>query len=235
MAHRYELSQQDIDGLTAFIEEGKTAVLETGATEKLYALSAAVARKMQEYCIEQRKKNAKLDKKLCLYQAKERLDMMNGEFSFNETELDSLDVAAALIHCLQRTSGKYISKNKVIYILYNMYCSWLANKKERMFTEHPACTEWGPQFWRVYKHIDNPNNVIPYDAFKKLAEQNPAVAAFCRNTAEKYYDYTEKELKLKFTESEPYKNALPVHNNGKWGKQIADTDIYLWKNSQHNG
>jgi len=148
-----------------------------------------------------------------------------------QTGLDSYEVAKALLYQLQHLKTYRLTRTKVVFILYEMYASWLVSKQERLFDEQPVATEWGPQFWRVYKRM---NVMIPVsdEDWRDLASKNPGVAQFCRNAARKYYDYAEKKLQKTFKESLPYKNASKEKNDGKWNKEITDQDIISWKKSQ---
>ena len=116
---------------------------------------------------------------------------------------------------------------KVIAILYEMYASWLGSKQERLFSHHPQATQYGPHFWRVANKCKDMNGT--YEDWKKIAELNPGMAEFCKNAAAKYYDWKLSDLTNSFIKSTPYKNALPINNGGKWGKEISDADIYAWK------
>ena len=227
MAHRYEITPEELQDIMAYLEGTTSRMPEESTVSKLSALTAALTRKMMEDATSLRKKNFLLEKKLCGFQVKENIAALNGDFA--ETSLDSAEIAQVLLFCLKKyRTYEHLTKTKVIYILYEMYSSWLATKKERLCAEHPCSTEWGPQFWRAYKRLDVKAD-IPYSTFEHLAQQNPAVAAYCKNAAAKYYDWKEKDLRNLFTKSEPYRKALPEKNNGKWGKEISDADIFVWK------
>lgn len=230
MTQSNELTAEDLQEILAFIKYGKTDVLQTRAIDKLYILASATGEKMREYNQTLQKKMLTMECKLQKYQLKEtRLP----EGTFKDSDLDSVDVAMGLIYCLQQKSTYRLTKTKVTMILYGMYCSWLGSKKERLFIEHPVATSWGPQFWRVYKRLDNLDKRLPDSVYKTLAEKNPGIAVFCRNTANKYYDWKESTLKEHFLNSEPYIHALPKKNE-KWNKEISDAEIYAWKNPSNN-
>lgn len=221
------LTPEDIEAIRAFLEDGDTAVLKTEAIDRLYATASAMGRKLADLNEATQKKCFTLERRLDRYKAKEATQAQEGVFE--ETGLDSLDVATALLYCIQQHDGFIISKTKLIHILYEMYASWLASKRQRLFVEHPVAAEWGPQLWRVYKKIENVRTPVLYQTYASLAQQNPAVAAFCRNAAAKYYDWREKDLRDYLMKGAPYKNATPEKNNGKWGKEISDADIFAWK------
>lgn len=227
MTHIHDISQEDLARIIAFVEDGNDEALSTGAISKFYALSAALGRRLSEYGQSAAKKNFLLERKLERYQRKEKAEIAEGVFS--ETGLDSVDVALALLYSLQQLKTYQLTKSMLICILYSMYASWLGSKKERLFAEHPVATEWGPQFWRVYKRIVSVKSRVPDECYTNLARQNPAVAAFARNAARKYYDWKESDLRNLLLKSDPYKISTKEHNSGKWGKEIPDSAIYVWK------
>lgn len=223
---------QQLEQLIRFAEDDRLPLdMESlHALNSLYqAVQAGLAKRMEGLT----KRNAMLQERL--ERNRERKEQILVEEGFPETHpgLDSVDVATGLLYQLQQLQTYKLNKNKVILILYEMYCTWLAEKKERLFSEHPVATEYGPQFWRVYKRT-NTIVQVEYKDWKKLCELNSGVAAFCRNAAEKYYDYNNTTLEEKFKKSMPYKNATKDKNDGKWNKEISDNDIYNWKKPNAN-
>ena len=224
----YNLSQQQLEELIRFASDDHTpASIE--AIEALNALHAAVQRNTLKHLEGARKRNAMLSERLEKVKERKQEAIEAGEFK--ETGVDSADVATALLYQLQQRKTYKLTKYKLIAILYEMYASWLYSKKERLFLEHPVATEFGPRFWRIYSRVDT-NKVVPYSAWKNFAEQYPDIAAFCKNAAEKYYDYAEGTLNHMFTSSKAYKNAHKDNNGGKWNKEITDADIFAWKKAQ---
>jgi len=232
MAHVYELTNEDIQALIALIEDGNTQVLGTGAVEKLAKLHLCVSDKLAKLTAASQKKQQMLQMRLDRRKEEKTRQAESGQFA--ESGLDSMEVALALLYQLQQLKTYQLSRNKLIYILFAMYSSWLASKQERLFAEHPCATEWGPQFWRVYKRTETVKSPVEASSFTALAEKRPDIAAFCRNAAQKYYDYGTNTLKEMYLKIEPYEKAKAENNGGKWNKEINDTDIYLWKNSQKN-
>lgn len=227
MCQFYSISPENLKAIEDFVNNETTVIPIEAATE-LQALFFAFQRKTLSCAKTYQEKSTSLTKRLERINAKAEKAAEQGEFS--ETGLDSVDIANAILYQLQLIGARVHNKNKIIYILFEMYCSWLGSKKQRLFIEHPVATEWGPQFWRVYKKLDI-KTPVPESAWKELASSNPAVAAFTKNAAAKYADYHENTLKSYFIKGEPYKNATAEKNGGKWNKEISDTDIYIWKNS----
>ena len=222
------LNKEQLDELIRFASDDK-AFPSFEALEALNALYTAVQRNTVRHLSGTRKRNAMLEEQVQRLREKREQKIDDGQFA--ETDLDSAEVATGLLFQLQQLKTYKLNKYKLQAILYEMYASWLYSKKERLFLEHPVATQFGPRFWRVYNRVDT-NNTVPYQAWKAFAEKNPAVAAFCKNAAAKYYDYAEGTLNRTFLASKAYKNADESHNNGKWNKDIEDSDIYRWKENQ---
>ena len=222
---RNRLSPEELERLIQFAEDDRKPI-EPELVAKLYELHAAVQRNALKHLVGANKRNAMLSERFERQRAEKRAQIQLHQFG--ETGLDSLEVAKALLYNLQQLKAYKLNKSKVIQILFEMYASWLGSKGERLFTETPVATAYGPQFWRVYKHLST-DTTETYDSVKALAEKNPGVAAFVRNAANKYYDYGENELNNMFKKSVPYKNASSEKHGGKWNTPINDADIYAWK------
>lgn len=219
------LTPEELQQLIRFAEDDRTPVAHE-VIAKLNELNAAVQRGVLRRLSGADKRNAMLTERDERRRAEKRSLLQLNEFG--ETGLDSLEVAKALLYNLQQLRAYRLNRSKVIQILYEMYASWLGSKGERLFTEHPVATAFGPQFWRVYKHIST-DTTEPYDSVRTVAEKNPGVAVFIRNAAAKYYEYGENELNDMFKKTVPYKNATSERNGGKWNAEIKDADIYAWK------
>jgi uncharacterized phage-associated protein len=227
----YDISPDELDEIRRYIENDGP-VPQNDAIGKFNAMSAALNKKLYKDLLSARSKKNTLEKRVERFKAADEKRAQDGVFAETVPGLDSLTVARALVWCLNQKKTWKMSRTKVIAILYEMYASWLVSKHERLFEHHPQSTEYGPQLWRVYNHLGA--LTASYDEFKKLADQSPAIAAFCKNAAEKYYDVEPKKLVEPTKKSVAYKNALPEHNNGKWGKELSDADIYQWKQSMQN-
>ena len=225
------LTPEQLKVLTAFVEDDK-APFDPEAVAALNYLHSCVQRNVTKRLASVTKRNEVLSERLERYRRTENSRIETGEFA--ESGLDSADVAQALLFHLQQLKTYKLTKGKVISILYEMYASWLYSKKERLFEEHPVATEYGPQFWRVFKRL-NIYSTVPYADYKALASANPAVAAFTKAAAEKYYDYKESDLSGPVMKSLPYRNASKEHNDGKWNKELDDREIYAWKADQKKG
>lgn len=224
----YNLTSAQLAELTQFASDER-AEISKESIEALTSLYNAVQRNIVKNWTGTRKRNAMLTERLEKYNERKKDAIEAGEFT--DTGLDSLDVAKALLYQLQQRQTYKLSIYKLIAILYEMYASWLYSKKQRLFIEHPVATEFGPRFWRVYNKV-NVNERIYLSSWKLFAQNNPGIASFCENAAQKYYDYAEGDLNRMYISSKAYKNAHKDNNNGKWNKEITDVDIYAWKKAQ---
>lgn len=227
MAHMYELTPKELQDIIAYVRDDDTQVLDTGAVERFTNLASALSRKLLEDTRHLSKANGTMRRRLDRYEAREQA-AIDSE-GFPSLDFDSLDIASALLYQLQQLKTYRLTPEKLNLILYGMYASWLAGKRQRLFLEHPQATPWGPRFWRVFKRISDVNLRVPYELWQNLTEKDTAVAGFIKRYAEKYYDTKEKDLLDFFKKSKPYKNATADKNGGKWNKEIPDSEIFAWK------
>lgn len=228
--HKFNLTQEELESIINFVNDdtNEVAVPAFDVIGNFQALYFSLQRKLAKEYENMQKKCFKMERRL------ERIDrheeQKNAEGVFAESGLDSLEVADALLYHLQQLKVYKFTKNKFMSILFHVYASWLGSKKERIFLEHPVATEWGPQFWRVYKRL-NLGLDVPFESVKVLQEKRADIAVYIRNAANKYYDCKEKELSEVHIKCRPYLNAQPHTNGGKWNKEISDSDIFLWMNN----
>ena len=230
MARFYDIHQDELEALLKFINEDDAPLPSPEITTKFQNAYFAFQGKILKQLQKQQKENFRLEKRVNRLEEKETENIQQGVFK--ELGLDSVEVAYALLHHLKKIDEYRLTKGKIICVLYGMYASWLAGKKERLFIEHPVASEWGPQFWRVYKKLDL-SVTDTQTIWQSFAEKNPGVAAFVVNSANKYAGYSEADLKNILVKSMPYKNATADKNNGKWNKEINDSDIYYWKTEKN--
>lgn len=223
------LTQEQMDSIVHYINGDEGAKMNESIVATFDMLYLKLHKRIMLNLIAEEKKNTRLNVKVAKMEEKrnsQKTADTNGE-GFGCTGLDSADVAGCLTWELQNILQKGVSKSRMLKILYLMYATWLATKKERLFLEHPVATERGPIFWRAYKKINTEVN-IDASYHTRMASQNPGVAVFARNAARKYYDMNEKDLEEYIKSGEPYKNALPGPD-GKWCRQLSDNDIFLWR------
>lgn len=221
------ITHDQLDGIIRFLE-GDLRTLDLEAAAALNKLNNAVQGCILKELTGARKRNSMLQERLDV--RKEDREKRLESDDFQDSGLDSAEVAKALQYQLQQLKTYRLSAYKVNAILYEMYATWLFNKGERLFLEHPVANEYGPRFWHALKAVETAK-IIPDAVWKLFAEKRPDVAAFCKNAARKYYDISDKTLIDSFKKTKAFQNASPSYNNGKWNKEITDTDIYQWKKS----
>lgn len=227
MPTKYELSPRELQMVMDYITDGKRDILLTDIPKRFNAVHAAFVSRLTAECNAASEKIFRLERRLDSEKVKKDKEIASGIFA--EAGLDSAEIAQALLYRLQQLKTYRLTKGKVIIILYEMYSSWLASKKERLTIEHPVATEFGPQFWRAYSRLDVKIQMNSA-ALDSIRQQNPGVAVFIDNAARKYYDYHEEDLKKTAMKSAAYLNATAEHNNGKWNKEISDSDIFNSRN-----
>ena len=223
----YEMNNEEFEMIVKYAND-ELETIPGDVLSRFQNLSWAVQRKVMNRMKTLEAKSGRLQTKVDRLTRRETAEAAAG--NFGETGLDSVEVAIMVVHYLQAKPGCRFSKSRVISILYEMYATWLHDKRQRLFLEHPAATEYGPQLWRVYKRLDL-HGEVSREQFKEIAGKNPAVAAFARNAVEKYHDMSERILSDYFKKSDPYRNASADRNKGKWGTEISDADIFAWKDS----
>ncbi len=227
---RYNLDPQQLQRLVEFAENDR-AELDFEAVSALHELYHAVQRNCIKRYTGISKRNALLTERLEKYKEREQRKVDTGEFP--GTGFTSVEVARALLYQMQKDPTTKISVGKLILTLYYMYASWLYSSKERLFSEHPTANSFGAQLNDVRAHYKESNlyERVPYATWKAFCEKNPGVAAYVENAAAKYSRMTYNELQSEILNSNAYQNASRENNNGKWGKEIKDADIYQWKKS----
>jgi hypothetical protein len=221
------LTPEDLAALTAFAQDDGSPI-EPEQVERLVALHHAVERNVLKNLTGLRKRNAMLNERLERIREKDRLKISVEDFA--ETGLDSVEVAKALLYQLQqRKTFHRLTKSKLIAILYWMYASYLYHQQERIFLEHAKASPQGPTFWKVYNAIRTTVVPVEYKDWENICKKNAGVAAFCKEFAERFYNDDESDIINPLLKSQPYKNADKDHNGGKWSKEIADKEIYAWK------
>lgn len=148
--------------------------------------------------------------------------------AFTDLAVDSVDVANALIAHLKTLKTYNFTKDKVSYILFEIYASWLFSKRERLCIEHPVATPYGPRFWHAYTRMDMNSGD---EAVSRLNSVNPGLSVMVGNAARKYYDYSIGDLERYVKKSRPYVEACPKEGE-KWNKEMTDESIFRWKEGQ---
>lgn len=226
----FNITAEEMQALSAYIDEGIRGELTEAAIGKVFYAEGQIRARLAKECASLRAKLDRANTRVERFEEARKEKILQGDFA--ETGLDSVDVALCLLYYLQQTKTYKLSKAKLQYILFEVYAAWLAGHKERLFIEKPVCTEYGPQFWRVYKKVESLANPVGFEAVNRVASQNAGIAAICKNAAAKYYDYSEAQLKAYLVKCDAYKAALPEKNGGKWNGELDDRLILRWKENQ---
>ena len=230
--NKFDITKEEMAAISRYIDSGERSDELDSAIGKIFYAEGQIRSRLLREADSLRGRLGRTSAKLERIEDAKKEAVLQGEFG--ETGLDSVDVAKCLLYYLQGKDSYGLTKSKLMCILFEVYASWLYSKKERIFIEHPVCTEYGPQFWRVYKRINSVREPLGRECVDAVASANPGVAAMCRNAANKYYDYSEKQLQSFIIKCPAYKAALPKNNGGKWNGEMSDRLIYSWKEEQKN-
>lgn len=148
--------------------------------------------------------------------------------AFSELAIDSVDVINALVAHLRTLKTYHFTKDKVSYIFFEIYASWLYSKRERLCIEHPVATPYGPRFWHAWTQMDMNSGD---GAIARLNAVNPGLSVMVGNAARKYYDYSLGDLERYIKKARPYAERVPKEGE-KWNKEITDDSIFMWKKEQ---
>ena len=224
---------EELAAISRYIDDGERTEATASAIEKVFYAEGQIRMRLVKENAALGSRLEKATAKIARFEERKQEAILQGEFA--ETGLDSVEVARCLLYYLQQKQAWRMSKSKLQYILFEVYAAWLAGHKERIFIEHPVCTEYGPMFWRVFKQIENLQSPLSADCVRTLGEKNPGVVAICKNAAAKYYDYGDSQLKSYLLKCPAYKEAMPQKNNGKWNGLMQDALILAWKQDQNRG
>lgn len=228
MANIYELTSRELEGIIAYVRENDTTVLQTDAIAKFLNLGSALGKKLRDDVVRSSRRAETAEGRLQRIREKEQESFKNEDIP--GTGLDSLTVAIALLYQLQSLKAPALTKRKLNYIFYRMYAEWLAGHDQRLVTEHPVATPWGPYFWRVENQVKSVTIRVTYEDWKNFAFDHPSIAGFIKTYAAKHCNDNEKDMKEFLMSSKPYRSRKPK-KDGKWNAELDDHEIREWKQS----
>lgn len=226
----WTLTPEETAAVAAYIDEGRRDEHTASALDKILYAEGQIRRRLAAENATLRHQLERARSKVERLETKREDALRKGDFA--ETGLDSLAVAKCLLYYLQQKDSWRLTRTKVLHILFLMYASWLAGHRERLFVEHPVASEYGPQFWRVFKNMLSTTTPVDADVVRSMGESNAGVLRLCQNAAAKYCDYSEADLRSFVSKCPAYRNALPENNGGKWSGELSDYEIYQWKKEQ---
>lgn len=246
---QYDFTEDDRLAVLRFLNEGDSSVLEGDAVRRLFMLHDAVNRKMLSSFAAVRRDNEQVRRRLARFERHEETLCEKGEFECRG--VDTLSVARCLMFCLQKACENAgikcsVTMTKLQILLYDVYAGYLARYRTRLTVEIPRFfgyvdqgtgkrVDCGPWFWTVkdtlqdYVRRHAAASRADYDALYTL---DPEAAGLCWGVAQKYCHLSENALFQWIRGSEPFRDAMPENNAGKFSKEFNDVLVYRWKRAQ---
>lgn len=222
----WNLSPEELSVILAFVNDENDDILKTDLPQRFNNLTAAFQAKIIKALTAERSRVNRAEKSI--ERLNVRLQGRVAEGTFVELDFSAVDLAKCILY-IMKVNNYYCTRDRIQCLLYEAYSRWLADKSERLTSEHPVAQDWGPHFWTVSHRLGNLSIAVSVDDWKVIAEKNPGVARFLENVVKKYAPCSDLELKSMLKQGAPYKNAVPKHVGEKWGKEIKDADIFAWK------
>lgn len=223
----YTLTPEEDEMLVKYVNGESDAFLDTEGPEKVMRLARDLSRKMAadlRSAIRERDRLRAKAEALQERRAKD-LDETLAEGAAPCTGLSATDVAWAVVDACRR-GGIWCSRSKLLLFVYECYCSWMGSKKERLCVDEPVISEYGPQFWSVFKRVD-PRAEPPEDALARAYGADSGIRIFVERVTRKYAGTQARDLAKYYIASEPYRRAAKA-GGGKTNTRISDADIYRW-------
>lgn len=149
----------------------------------------------------------------------------NGTGLLNDTGIDSLTLAKAVLHKV-RSDRYQVTKSKIILISYVIYGVWLAEKHERVVHEHPQAWKYGPVFPRIYTKLDlDCDYKAEYDS---ILYSMPDLAGLVRHYSACLGPQSAAAISAVHTASGTPWKRCSISSRGKWGVAMDDGEIERW-------
>lgn len=148
------------------------------------------------------------------------------ESPYTEKGLDSITVAKALSY-IGVMKDKSINMSQIQSILYIVYGVWLAQKGERLYSEHPQMWQFGPVFPRAYNKLkkEPSNGEAEYNTLK---EKEPKLLGYLEDCFSRYAWTSASNLNVAHVGQGSPWAATRRKNPDKWGAAIEDSLIEKW-------
>lgn len=147
------------------------------------------------------------------------------EIAYRDSGMDSLVLAKAVL-CSIRSNNFPVNRSKVIMISYVIYGVWLAERHERIISEHPQIWKYGPVFPRIYTRLDL--NCSGKEEYDLISSRNPDLAWLIRHYSSCLGLQSVSSISAVHTAGgTPWKKCC-LANKGKWGIAMDDRDIESW-------
>ena len=219
----FTLTTEEQDRIVEFINGENPGFASSGIAEKLFRIAGEVQKRMVKELSQAQKRIEKQEEKVVRLEDRNRrkMEMEAEEGVFSDLDIDSVTFAKAVAAVASRYM-KYVSRTRIICLMYECYAAWLVSHRQRLFNESPVRTKWGVNFWRVYKAISGGPFNGDEECFRKIVEMEPGAANLICNVTVKYAGWNDNVLQERFLKSRP---VMEAENN----KRIDDAKIYGWK------
>ena len=141
-------------------------------------------------------------------------------------ELDSVLLAKALRH-MAVIEGIELTQSQIQTILYIAYGVRLAQKNERLISEHPQMWQYGPVFPRAYNRLRK-DAADGTDEYYSLKTDHPNIFTYLENCFRRYA-WTKACILVSphLSEGSPWYDTRRS-NPDRWGVRIEDELIREW-------
>lgn len=221
----YEISGEDLQQVLAYANKEEGATCDPSLVGRVIGIAASATSNMSRELVAARKTIVKMQAEI------DRLKLLtktlDTEGLFVDLSISPLLLAKAILWLLKDNNMAGASRTKVSCLLYEAYASWLARNRERISSERPHASEWGPSFWTLRNF--SANTPVSRADFEAVAEKHAGIAVFLRNVVRKYGAWSDASLKSRCTRTAAFRHAMPENNGGRWGKELDDTEIVAWR------
>lgn len=235
----YQLSNEQKDGILAYLNGEEGAVLDPDAAQALLGMAAGLGKALVQRNRTLSGENASMKRRMrrAAERKEERVNALVEAGEFEGTGFNSTMVGKAALYQLQCEN---IFPNRLLFqnLMYGCYCSFLYEKRLRLFIETPQVVlsehekRFVPVFWSMSKAIGDTRVPIDGTWWKELAAKSPAIAAFVRNNVLKHARENESGFYDFILRSAPVRETGKLATaNGKKAMVVNDKDIYIWKDS----
>jgi len=233
---RYDFTSEEFVQILAYVNGENDDVLKTDLIQRFINLNAAFSAKLYSSYRTAKGQVQRVERANERIRARYDKEIRSNdqEGNYGQVNLTATEVAMCIV-LLMKECGISYTRERVQFMMYEAYCSWLIRNRERLFKESPVAQRWGPHFWTVKDKITGTAPVTSGEEFHVIASQYSGIAVFLKNVVKKYAAISDDELRSMYMKSVPFKKAAPEkvdHDGnaieGKWNREIKDSDIVGW-------
>ena len=146
---------------------------------------------------------------------------------YAECGLDSVELAKTLCWIASQ-NHRNMNMSQLQVILYVIYGVWLAQRRERLTSEHPQVWQFGPVFPRVYNKLRREQQADAESSYRTLLADRPALVGYMETCFRRYCSTPASVLTAPHVaEGTPW-DAVRRRSHDKWGQQMDDAEIATW-------